>query len=75
MDIRISKKMAGEKYRFSSPKGEAYGYNAEIRGGTPAGYEEKDVFGDEANHQIQYRTLSWEMVAVLMIAEIGWLPY
>lgn len=29
-----------------------------------------DVFGDEAGHQIQYKTLSWQLVAVLMIAEI-----
>lgn len=29
-----------------------------------------DVFGPEDNHQIQYKTLSWEFVAVLMIAEI-----
>jgi hypothetical protein len=29
-----------------------------------------DVFGDEANHDIRYKTMSWQMVAVLMIAEI-----
>jgi len=29
-----------------------------------------DVFGNEAGHSIQYKTLSWQLVAVLMIAEI-----
>jgi hypothetical protein len=28
------------------------------------------VFGDESHHDICYKTLSWQMVAVLMIAEI-----
>jgi hypothetical protein len=36
-----------------------------------SGYDaEHDVFGNEAGHSIQYKTLSWQMVAVLMIAEI-----
>ncbi|KAK7693722.1 hypothetical protein QCA50_003294 [Cerrena zonata] len=30
----------------------------------------EDVFGDETNHDIQYKTLSWQFVAMLMIAEI-----
>lgn len=39
--------------------------------GSPnAGYHAIDVFGPEDNHQIQYKTLSWPLVAVLMIAEI-----
>lgn len=29
-----------------------------------------DVFGHEEDHQIQYKTLSWPLVAVLMVAEI-----
>ncbi|KAJ3551374.1 hypothetical protein NM688_g4742 [Phlebia brevispora] len=29
-----------------------------------------DVFGDEAGHDIQYKTLSWQFVSLLMIAEI-----
>ncbi|TCD67011.1 hypothetical protein EIP91_000631 [Steccherinum ochraceum] len=29
-----------------------------------------DVFGDEEDHDIQYKTLSWQFVSVLMIAEI-----
>ncbi|KAI0651691.1 transmembrane amino acid transporter protein-domain-containing protein [Trametes meyenii] len=29
-----------------------------------------DVFGDEADHDIQYKTLSWQFVAAFMIAEI-----
>ncbi|KAF9469307.1 transmembrane amino acid transporter [Collybia nuda] len=31
---------------------------------------EHDVFGNEDDHQIQYKTMSWQLVAVLMIAEI-----
>jgi len=31
---------------------------------------EHDVFGNEENHQIKYKTLSWQLVAVLMIDEI-----
>jgi hypothetical protein len=31
---------------------------------------ECDVFGNEEAHSIKYKTLSWELVAVLMIAEI-----
>jgi hypothetical protein len=31
---------------------------------------ERDVFGNEEDHQIKYKTLSWQLVAVLMIAEI-----
>ncbi|KAH8100591.1 transmembrane amino acid transporter protein-domain-containing protein [Cristinia sonorae] len=29
-----------------------------------------DVFGDEKDHDIQYKTLSWQFVSLLMIAEI-----
>lgn len=32
--------------------------------------DDKDVFGNEEGHSIKYRTMSWQMVAVLMIAEI-----
>ena len=31
---------------------------------------ERDVFGNEEGHSIKYKTLSWQLVAVLMIAEI-----
>ncbi len=31
---------------------------------------QRDVFGSEEGHQIKYKTLSWQLVAVLMIAEI-----
>ncbi|KAG1812299.1 transmembrane amino acid transporter protein-domain-containing protein [Suillus variegatus] len=30
----------------------------------------KDVFGEDGIHQIQYKTLSWQAVSLLMIAEI-----
>ena len=36
----------------------------------PAGYDEEDVFGNEESHDIRYKTLSWPMVSVLIIAEI-----
>ena len=38
--------------------------------GAPAHYHDNDVFGREETHQIRYKTLSWQLVAVLMIAEI-----
>ncbi|KAF2181963.1 transmembrane amino acid transporter [Zopfia rhizophila CBS 207.26] len=38
--------------------------------GAPATYHDVDVFGREEGHQIVYKTLSWKLVAVLMIAEI-----
>lgn len=31
---------------------------------------ENEVFGNEEGHSIKYRTMSWQMVSVLMIAEI-----
>jgi hypothetical protein len=37
----------------------------------PAGYDEEDVFGNEEAHDIRYKTLSWPMVAVLMIDKIA----
>ncbi|KAG8534108.1 uncharacterized protein KY384_000952 [Bacidia gigantensis] len=33
-------------------------------------YHDTDVFGREEGHDIHYKTLSWQLVAVLMIAEI-----
>lgn len=36
----------------------------------PGAYDDQDVFGHEQNHAIKYKTLSWQIVAVLMIAEI-----
>ncbi|KAF6797532.1 transmembrane amino acid transporter [Colletotrichum musicola] len=36
----------------------------------PVIYDDLDPFGHEENHQIKYKTLSWPLVAVLMIAEI-----
>ncbi|KAL8892851.1 MAG: hypothetical protein Q9215_000215 [Flavoplaca cf. flavocitrina] len=43
---------------------------ADDRNAAPVGYHDTDVFGREEDHQIQYKTLSWPLVAVLMIAEI-----
>ncbi|TKA26477.1 hypothetical protein B0A50_05314 [Salinomyces thailandicus] len=42
-------------------------HNDEARRG---GYGDTDVFGHEEGHDIKYKTLSWQLVAVLMIAEI-----
>ncbi|KAF4304774.1 hypothetical protein GTA08_BOTSDO08266 [Botryosphaeria dothidea] len=39
-------------------------------GALPLTYDEADVFGNEEGHQIKYKTLSWPLVAVLMVAEI-----
>lgn len=36
----------------------------------PAGYDDVDVFGHEENNDIKYKTLTWQLVAVLMIAEM-----
>ncbi|KAK3075469.1 hypothetical protein LTR53_001177 [Teratosphaeriaceae sp. CCFEE 6253] len=38
--------------------------------GRPVNYDNEDVFGHEEGHDIKYKTLSWQLVAVLMIAEI-----
>ncbi|KAF2838381.1 transmembrane amino acid transporter [Patellaria atrata CBS 101060] len=43
---------------------------AHLVGNDLVGYHDVDVFGHEEGHQIKYKTLSWQLVAVLMIAEI-----
>lgn len=52
----------------------ARGYQYEEEGILTSGNRhitgERDVFGNEEDHQIKYKTLSWQLVAVLMIAEI-----
>ncbi|KAL8824059.1 MAG: hypothetical protein Q9191_005327, partial [Dirinaria sp. TL-2023a] len=63
MDMSLSK---GEKDNGSSPY---LDHISEIEG-PDGGYHAVDVFGSEENHQIHYKTLSWPLVAVLMIAEI-----
>jgi len=44
--------------------------SSEERGSKHVVFEEQDVFGYEDDHEIQYKTLSWQFVAGLMIAEI-----
>ena len=56
-----------EKEQSSSPSLEAASTTYPDR---EAHYHAVDVFGPEDDHQIQYKTLSWPLVAVLMIAEI-----
>ncbi|KAK5746844.1 hypothetical protein LTR17_000474 [Elasticomyces elasticus] len=48
------------------------GYDARpaYNSGRPVDYDNQDVFGHEEGHDIKYKTLSWQLVAVLMIAEI-----
>lgn len=55
-----------EKHRYEDKP--TYPYEEE--GIVSHGPEEHDVFGNEEHHQIKYKTLSWQLVAVLMIAEI-----
>lgn len=59
------------RYTGSSPgHTEALAYTGGEIDGAPADYHNNDVFGYEGDAQIKYKTLSWQMVAVLMIAEI-----
>ncbi|EMC98585.1 hypothetical protein BAUCODRAFT_65599 [Baudoinia panamericana UAMH 10762] len=53
-------------------KYEDYGYDSRPAqsSGRPARYDDADVFGHEEGHDIKYKTLSWQLVAILMIAEI-----
>lgn len=44
-------------------------YDARV-GSPDDDYHDRDVFGHEQNHDIKYKTLSWQIVAILMIAEI-----
>ncbi|KAK5303203.1 hypothetical protein LTR99_004964 [Exophiala xenobiotica] len=70
-----------EKYRYTGrpsdadvePEGLSTArHSGRYADGAPAGYDEldHDVFGNEENAAIKYKTLSWPLVAVLMIAEI-----
>ncbi|KIW72790.1 hypothetical protein PV04_00965 [Phialophora macrospora] len=49
---------------------EPKGLSSNLVDGAPAGYHDRDVFGNEDGADIKYKTLSWPLVAVLMIAEI-----
>ncbi|RMY44409.1 hypothetical protein D0865_10570 [Hortaea werneckii] len=61
-----------EKYSSSrqSPGGSGEKHTEHVPGTRPAGYDNADVFGHEEGHDIKYKTLSWPLVAILMIAEI-----
>ncbi|KAI6803220.1 transmembrane amino acid transporter [Hortaea werneckii] len=61
-----------EKYSPShqSPGGSGKSHTEDVPGTRPAGYDNADVFGHEEGHDIKYKTLSWPLVAILMIAEI-----
>lgn len=56
----MAEKLAHEGY----DSGQVYG------SARPTEYDEDDVFGNEELHDIRYKTLTWPMVSVLMIAEI-----
>lgn len=49
---------------------EGYGSRQVYGSARPTVYDEDDVFGNEESHDIRYKTLTWPMVSVLMIAEI-----
>ncbi|KAI6853550.1 transmembrane amino acid transporter [Hortaea werneckii] len=61
-----------DKYSVSrqSPGDSGESHTEDIPGTRPAGYDNADVFGHEEGHDIKYKTLSWPLVAILMIAEI-----
>ena len=69
-----------EKYRLggqeqagtkgSPPLHYPSGADTEAVGGPETYDHEHDVFGDEKNNAIRYKTMSWQAVALLMIAEI-----
>ena len=65
-----------EKYRYGrgveeEPKHAGPVAYESAEPGNARGYDfEHDVFGDEKGNAIKYKTMSWWMVAVLMIAEI-----
>ncbi|KAI7185699.1 transmembrane amino acid transporter [Hortaea werneckii] len=61
-----------EKYSASrqSPGDSGESHTEDVPGARPAGYDNADVFGHEEGHDIKYKTLSWPLVAILMIAEI-----
>ncbi|OAG38841.1 hypothetical protein AYO21_06872 [Fonsecaea monophora] len=52
------------------PEGLSTARSRDLVDGAPAGYHDRDVFGNEEGADIKYKTLSWPLVAVLMIAEI-----
>lgn len=38
---------------------------------TNLSYDEHEVFTDDKNHAIKYRTLSWQSAAYIMVCEAG----
>ncbi len=71
--MSFEKKSASYRHPYtdSSPgHTEALAYTGGEIDGAPAHYHDTDVFGHEEGHDIKYKTLSWQLVAVLMIAEI-----
>ena len=65
-DIIPSYRCAG----FSPGHSEALAHTGGEIDGAARDYHENDVFGYEGDAQIKYKALSWQTVAVLMIAEI-----
>lgn len=62
-----------QTYTATEKQESLFANNLEIgRSDTPIEGENTthDVFGSEDGHAIKYRTLSWQLVAILMIAEI-----
>ncbi|ORY01836.1 transmembrane amino acid transporter [Clohesyomyces aquaticus] len=59
-----------EKYDSNLERDGSYGKAPHSEDAAPTTYHDVDVFGREEGHQIVYKTLSWQLVCVLMIAEI-----
>ena len=51
----------------STRNGSPLEYTADARNNA---YHDRDVFGHESHHDIKYKTLTWPVVTLLMIAEI-----
>lgn len=69
--------MLGNTYhpgKISQEKSDRAGFNDVAQGNTEVEFTgpglPDDVFGQEDDHDIKYKTLSWPIVAMLMITEI-----
>ncbi|TFK57393.1 hypothetical protein OE88DRAFT_130401 [Heliocybe sulcata] len=62
--------MDGSEKRSSRPSPSPQSYNPPSLHRTESSLERVDVFGDEESNDIRYKTLRWQFVALLMIAEI-----
>ncbi|KAH8808781.1 transmembrane amino acid transporter [Xylogone sp. PMI_703] len=59
-----------KRYYYDDANISPYDREEGITEAAPQTGMKNDVFGEEAGHDIKYKTMTWQMVAVLMIAEI-----